>query len=213
MSQQSDEYSFLVERLLDILAEQYGFREHWDVDITNNIDTSTVSFLLRLRRTPGRNGYGDMQVGFWMESYTFAAYAFVRERAIEAANNIVGNLRYRNQQDSHPPQVKIYCWLREHNQEMRDQYMVPEHRPEPPFGNSIHLHVLLADLLGSTFGTSISVYPREVRIGRRGDPSEMVFHSPRELSHTVAQLLTQRQLQSTPTVSSQHRSHIRRVEL
>ena len=198
MSQQNEEYSFLVSRMLDLLTEQYGFREHWDVAITNNIDTSTVSFLLRLRRTPGRNGYGDVQMGFWMDSYMFTEFAIIRGRLIDAANNMVGNLQYRGRQDNHPPQVKIYCWLEENSLESQ----------EPPFGSSVYLHMLLADLLGvAFFGASVSVNQQEVRIG------ETLFRSPRELSHTVAQLLTQRQLQSAPTVSSQHRSHVRRVEL
>ena len=198
MSQQSDEYSFLVERLLDILAEQYGFREHWEVSIANNIDTGNVSVVLTLRQTPGRHRYGDVQVGFWMDSYMFTEFAIIRGRLIDAANNMVGNLQYRGRQDNHPPQVKIYCWLEENSLESQ----------EPPFGSSVYLHMLLADLLGvAFFGASVSVNQQEVRIG------ETLFRSPRELSHTVAQLLTQRQLQSAPTVSSQHRSHVRRVEL
>ena len=198
MSQQSDEYSFLVERLLDILAEQYGFREHWEVSIANNIDTGNVSVVLTLLQTPGRHRYGDVQVGFWMDSYMFTEFAIIRGRLIDAANNMVGNLQYRGRQDNHPPQVKIYCWLEENSLESQ----------EPPFGSSVYLHMLLADLLGvAFFGASVSVNQQEVRIG------ETLFRSPRELSHTVAQLLTQRQLQSAPTVSSQHRSHVRRVEL
>ena len=198
MSQQSDEYSFLTGRLRDLLAEEYGFREHWEVSIFNSIDTGNVSVALMLRQTPGRHRYGDVQMGFWMDSYMFTEFAIIRGRLIDAANNMVGNLQYRGRQDNHPPQVKIYCWLEENSLESQ----------EPPFGSSVYLHMLLADLLGvAFFGASVSVNQQEVRIG------ETLFRSPRELSHTVAQLLTQRQLQSAPTVSSQHRSHVRRVEL
>lgn len=208
MSQQIDEYSFLVERLLDILAEQYGFREHWEVSIANNIDTGNVSVALTLRQTPGRHRYGDVQIGFWMASYMFTEFVIIRGRLIDAANNMVGNLQYRGRQNNHPPQVKIYCWLRENSLESRDQYMVLEYRPEPAFGSSVHLHMLLADLLGvAFFGSSVSVNQQEVRIG------ETLFRSPRELSNTVVRLLTQQQVESTPTAPSQHRPHIRRVEL
>ena len=197
MSQQSDEYSFLVERLLDILAEQYGFREHWEVSIANNIDTGNVSVVLTLLQTPGRHRYGDVQVGFWIASYMFTEFAIIRGRVIEAANAIVNGLQYRNRQDNHPPQVKIYCWLEENSLESQ----------EPAFGSSVYLHVLIQDLLRATLGVSIRVHSQEVRIADR------VFQSPRELSHAVAQLLMPRQIESTPTAPSQHRSHIRRVEL
>lgn len=197
MSQQSDEYNFLVERLLDLLREQYGFREHWEVSIANNIDTRSVSVALTLHQTPGRHRYGDVQVGFWMDSYMFTEFAIIRGRLIDAANNMVGNLRYRGRQNNHPPQVKIYCWLEENSLESQ----------EPPFGSSVYLHVLIQDLLRVALGASVSVHSREVRIADR------VFQSPRELSNTVAQLLTQRQVESASTSPSQHRTHVRRVEL
>jgi len=197
MSQQNEEYSFLVSRMLDLLTEQYGFREHWEVAITNNIYTGNVSVALTLRQTPGRHRYGDVQMGFWMDSYMFTEFAIIRGRLIDAANNMVGNLQYRGRQDNHPPQVKIYCWLEENSLESQ----------EPPFGSSVYLHVLIQDLLRVALGASVRVHSREVRIADR------VFQSPRELSHAITQLLTQRQVESAPTFSSQHRSHIRRVEL
>lgn len=213
MSQQSGGYGFLVERIHDLLAEEYGFREHWEVSIANNIGRGTVSFTLLLRQTPGRHRYGDMQVGFEMAGFLFTEFTIVRERVLESANSLVSALRYRDQQANHPPQVKIYCWLRENNQEMRDQYIVPEPRiQEPPFSSSVHLHVLLADLLGFAFGTSVTVHPREVRIGG-GGIGEMIFSSPRELSNTVAQLLSERRIRAIPDVASQPQRHVRRVEL
>lgn len=213
MSQHNDEHSYLTGRIIDLLAERYGFREHWEVSLSNNIARGTVSVAVTLLQHPDRHLSGDVRSGFDIAGWLFPEFSVVSDRVLVAARQIIDSLRYRNQQANHPPQVKIYCWLEENSLERRDQYVTPDYRPEPAFSNSIHLHVLLQDLLRCACEDPIRVYPTEVRIGRRGDPSEMVFHSPRELSHTVAQLLTQRQLQSAPTVSSQHRSHIRRVEL
>lgn len=207
MSQHNDEHSYLTGRIIDLLAERYGFREHWEVSLSNNIARGTVSVAVTLLQHPDRHLSGDVRYGFDIAGWLFPEFSVVSDRVLVAARQIIDSLRYRNQQANHPPQVKIYCWLEEHNQEVRSQYMVPEYRPEPPFSSSVHLHVLLQDLLRVALGASVRVNAQEVRIADR------VFQSPRELSHTVAQLLTQRQLQSAPTVSSQHRSHIRRVEL
>lgn len=214
MSQQIDDYSFLTGRIRDLLVREYGFREHWCVEIANNISRGAVSVVLTLRQLPNQVCSGDMSCGFDTPRYLFPEFSVVRESVLECAPQIINRLRYRNWQDNHPPQVKIYCWLQEYSQEVRDRYMVPEHRPvslELPFSNSVHLQILIQNLLRDVVGGTVVVNSHQVRIGESGSIGEVIFHSARSLSRYVNQLQMNRP--SAPAVVNQPRPNIRKVEL
>lgn len=214
MSQQNGEYEYLTGRMLELLAGEYGFREHWRVEISSNLARGSVATIVTLRQRPNESSRGDVVFGFDTPNFIFPEFSVVRESVLNCAQQIINSLRYRNQADNHPPQVKIYCWLEEHRQEVRDRYMVPEYRPvavELPFSNSIHLQILIKDLLRDVVGGTVSVSPHEVRLGDSGSIGEMIFHSARSLSLYVNQLQMNRS--SAPAVANQPRSHVRKVEL
>ena len=214
MSQQDGEYEYLTGRMLELLAGEYGFREHWRVDMSSNLARGSVATIVTLRQRPNENSRGDVTFGFDTPNFIFSEFRVVRGNVLDCAQQIINSLRYRNRADNHPPQVKIYCWLEEHRQEVRDQYMVPEYRPvavDSPFSNSIHLQILLQDLLRDVVGGPVVVNSHEVRLGESGSIGEMNFHSARSLSLYVNQLQMNRS--SAPAVTNQPRSHIRKVVL
>lgn len=209
MSQHNDEHSYLTGRIIGLLAERYGFREHWEVSLSNNISQGTVSVLVTLLQTPGRRRSGDIQSRFDIDGWLFPEFSVVSDRVLVASRQVIDRLRYRNQQASHPPQVKIYRWLEENSLEMRDQYMVTEYTITP-FPRDANGQALLARLLGLYLDEPVSVEGNRVRIGSgRG---EMVFRtSPALLSYIeeVDRVRSQPAL-PTPQVTT---SHVRRVEL
>lgn len=214
MSQQIGEYEYLTGRMLELLAGEYGFREHWRVEMSSNLARGSVATIVTLQQRPNESSRGDVTFGFDTPNFMFPEFRVVRGNVLRCAQQIINSLRYRNRADNHPPQVKIYCWLEEHRQEVRDQYMAPEYRPvavESPFSNSIHLQILIQDLLHDVVGGTVRVNSNEVRLGNSGSIGEMIFTTPRSLSLYVNQLQMNRS--SAPAVVNQPRSHVRKVEL
>ena len=214
MSQQSDEYAHLTGRMLELLAGEYGFRGHWHVEMSNNLARGSVSTIVTLRQRPNEARSGDVTFGFDTSRYMFSEFRVFRGNVLECAQQIINSLRYRNRQDDHPEQVRIYCWLEERRQEVRDRYMVPEYRPvalELPFSNSVHLQILIQNLLHDVVGGTVRVNSTEVRLGESGSIGEMIFTTPRSLAVYVNQLQMNRP--SAPAVVNQPRPNIRKVEL
>ena len=174
----------------------------------------SVSVSVTLRQRPNEPSRADIVCGFELGAFNFSEFSIVRESVFQCVERIVGGLRYRNLRSSHPPQVKIYCWLEESNPEVRDRYMVPDFRPaaaESPFGNSIHLQILIQNLLHDVVGGVVRVNCNGVWLGDSGSIGEMFFTTPRSLAVYVNQLQMNRS--ATPAIANQPRSHVRKVEL